>query len=143
MCHNLPRRNSVGLKLCRQFAQSLQRQLLSLPVWRVRPRPIDDHRSALSLQVQPSFVGEHPVGLGDGIEMNAQIHGQLPYRRHQIARLQCPIDEVTPHAIDNLAVNGNHRIRIDCDNGRPVHLSIVYIQYTNIVKPAVINPFDL
>src|SRR5262249_23631848 len=90
---------------------------------------IDYYRASTPLQVQPAFVRQEPVSLGDGVEVNPEIDCQLSDCRYLIARLKRAIDEQVTHGVDNLPVHRNRGVQIYCDRGRHCLLYIFNIQY--------------
>ena len=97
----------------------MQRALLSGSIRRRGVRAIQDHRSAAALEIEPALLGQQPISLGDGIEMNTEIHRQLPHRGKEVSRLQSSFDKMVPNRIDNLPVDRDWRIDVnrDCQVG--------------------------
>jgi hypothetical protein len=51
--------------------------------------PQNYYCAAASLQIEPSFVSQNPVGFGDRVEVDAEIEGDLARRRQAIAGGDC------------------------------------------------------
>jgi hypothetical protein len=99
----------------------LRGDLCHLPQQAIHLAPVDwprrvprDHGCAApAFQLEPAFVGEQPVGEGHGVEVDAEIEGQLANRRQLVAGLETGIDQMPAQIVGDLPVGRNRGVEVE------------------------------
>jgi len=82
---------------------------------------LEHRRTAAVLQIQPAFLGQLAIGLGHGIEVDAQFERQLPHGGEDITGSELPLHQVRAKSVDDLPVGGNRRVEVDTNGEGSLH----------------------
>ncbi len=76
-----------------------------------------DDSAAATAEVEPAFGGEGTVGFGDGVEVDAEVGGELADGGERVAGLEAVFAEGGAESVGDLAVGGSGRGEIDGEDG--------------------------
>lgn len=74
---------------------------------------IEDEGAPAPAQVEPAFGGESAVGFGDGVEVDAEVGGELTDGGEGVAGWEAARDEGVAESVGDLAVGGDGGAEVD------------------------------
>ena len=113
-------RNAVRDRLRDQFVEALAETLLRRRC-RLRIATVEDNRAAAAAEIEPAFVREDAIGLGDRVVMDAEIDRELAHGRKLFSWRKLAGDEQGPEAADDLLVDGPRGGQVNTKGARVRH----------------------